>query len=187
MEWRSRCASGRGSGSWPSTAGWSRAPRVSPVRPRRRRAPRRTSSRSRARSAGTCPRIGSHPANRPASTPSSRHVDVVISVHGYFRPEWTDAVYVGRRATVTWRPSSPPGCGRCCPICRWWTTWAPSRERCGASDPRNPVNGTRGGGVQLELPHVAAARRVRRAHRRGGARLTDVLTDFAIEQSVLAA
>lgn len=90
------------------------------------------------------------------------HVEVVISVHGYWRPELEDAVFVGGgnrplagaiaeqlRATVTELPvvddlaAIPPGMR--------------------GIHPRNPVNGSRGGGVQLELPHRA----------RTGARIDD--------------
>ena len=113
------------------------------------------------------------------------HVDVVISVHGYFRPEWPDAVYLGgaNRALAALlaarlRPALPDlavvdDLGR-----------VPTALR--GVNPRNPVNGSRAGGVQLELPHVA------RLASSGeptpaAARLTDVLASFAVELVELAA
>jgi phage replication-related protein YjqB (UPF0714/DUF867 family) len=113
------------------------------------------------------------------------HVDVVISVHGYFRPEWTDAVYVGGANRVLAAELS----GRL----RAALPDLPVVDDLGAIpralrgvDPRNPVNGTRGGGVQLELPHVARLAGSGELTA-AAARLTDVLTDFAIELSALAA
>jgi phage replication-related protein YjqB (UPF0714/DUF867 family) len=108
------------------------------------------------------------------------HVEVVVSVHGYFRPEWPDAVYVGGAN-------------------RDLAALLAARLRCAVPelsvvddlmaipralrgvDPRNPVNGTRGGGVQLELPHVA---RLAGGGTNGDAparRLTDALSSFAVE------
>jgi len=82
------------------------------------------------------------------------HVEVVISVHGYWRPEQADAVFVGGgnrllagaiaerlRAAVTEMPVVDDLDG------------IPVGMR--GVHPRNPVNGSRGGGVQLELPHRA--------------------------------
>jgi phage replication-related protein YjqB (UPF0714/DUF867 family) len=50
-------------------------------------------------------------------------------------------------------------------------------------DPRNPVNRSRGGGVQLELPHRARTdtRAVADGRPSVAARVTAVLTDFARE------
>ena len=109
---------------------------------------------------------------------------MVISVHGYFRPEWSDAVYVGGanrelaaalshrlRAVLSDLPVVDD------------LTAIPRGLR--GVDPRNPVNGTRGGGVQLELPHVARLA-VSGERTPAAARLTDVLSDFAIELSEVA-
>jgi phage replication-related protein YjqB (UPF0714/DUF867 family) len=113
------------------------------------------------------------------------HVDVVISVHGYFRPEWTDAVYVGGAN----RELAAELSGRL----RAALPDLPVVDDLGAIpralrgvDPRNPVNGTRAGGVQLELPHVARLAGSDELTT-AAARLTDVLADFAIELSELAA
>jgi phage replication-related protein YjqB (UPF0714/DUF867 family) len=113
------------------------------------------------------------------------HVDVVISVHGYFRPEWPDAVYVGGANRVLagslaarLRPELPElavvdDLGL-----------VPAALR--GVNPRNPVNASREGGVQLELPHVA---RVASSGEltAAAARLTDVLAAFAVELTELAA
>jgi phage replication-related protein YjqB (UPF0714/DUF867 family) len=107
-------------------------------------------------------------------------VEVVISVHGYFRPEWPDALYLGGanralareladrlRATVPDLPvvddlgSIPRGLR--------------------GLDPRNPVNGSRGGGVQLELPHRARIARVNGSPVSVAARVTDALSAFAAD------
>jgi phage replication-related protein YjqB (UPF0714/DUF867 family) len=107
------------------------------------------------------------------------HVEVVISVHGYFRPEWPDAVYVGGAN----RDLAAALSARLRPVLPDLAvvddlTLIPRALR--GIDPRNPVNGTSGGGVQLELPHVArlATSGVPSA---ASARLTDVLSEFAVE------
>jgi len=125
------------------------------------------------------------PGESPELDRFLEHVDVVVSVHGYFRPEWPDAVYLGgaNRAlasdlAVRLRPVLPD-LAVVDDLAR-----VPSALR--GVNPRNPVNGSRGGGVQLELPHVA------RLADSGeltapAARLTDVLAAFAIELTELAA
>jgi phage replication-related protein YjqB (UPF0714/DUF867 family) len=110
-----------------------------------------------------------------------RRVDVVISVHGYFRPEWPDAVYVGGanrglaerladrlRATLQDLPVVDD---------------LPAIPRAlRGVDPRNPVNAHPRGGVQLELPHCA---RIAGAYgdvaSSPAARLTAALGCFAAE------
>lgn len=82
------------------------------------------------------------------------HVEVVVSMHGYWRPEQADALFVGGgnrllagaiaerlRATVTEMPVVDD------------LDAIPAGMR--GVHPRNPVNRSRGGGVQLELPHRA--------------------------------
>jgi phage replication-related protein YjqB (UPF0714/DUF867 family) len=113
------------------------------------------------------------------------HVEVVISVHGYFRPEWPDAVYVGGAN----RGLAASLAARLRPMLPDLAvvddlTEIPRALR--GVDPRNPVNAPRRGGVQLELPHVA------RLADSGeptpaAARLTEVLSAFAIELSERAA
>ena len=107
------------------------------------------------------------------------HVETVISVHGYFRPEWPDAVYVvganrdlAAALSARLRPMLPD-----LAVVDDLTV-SPRALR--GVDPRNPVNGTNGGGVQLELPHVArlATSGLPKA---AAARLTDVLSEFAVE------
>ena len=108
------------------------------------------------------------------------HVDVVVSVHGYFRPEQRDALFVGGgrrdlagdlaarlRAVVGEMPVIDD------------LAAIPKSMR--GIDPRNPVNRSRGGGVQLELPHRARtdARAVVDGRLSIAARVTGVLTDFA--------
>ena len=110
------------------------------------------------------------------------HVDVVISVHGYFRPEQADALFVGGgervlagdlarrlRAVVGEMPvvDDLP---------------AIPRSMRGV-DPRNPVNRSRGGGVQLELPHRARTDAGGGSRPSIAARVTAVLTEFAIERA----
>ena len=119
------------------------------------------------------------PGDSPRLDGFLEHVEVVISVHGYFRPEWTDAVYVGGAnrelaAVLSVRLREVLGD-------------LPVVDDLGAIprglrgvDPRNPVNGTRGGGVQLELPHVARLASSG-ALTAAAARLTDVLSEFAAE------
>jgi phage replication-related protein YjqB (UPF0714/DUF867 family) len=113
------------------------------------------------------------------------HVDVVISVHGYFRPEWPDAVYVGGASrdlagslAARLRPVLPD-------LAVVDDLTRITRALRGV-DRRNPVNGTRGGGVQLELPHVARLA-ISGEPTAAAARITDALSAFAIELSELAA
>jgi phage replication-related protein YjqB (UPF0714/DUF867 family) len=109
------------------------------------------------------------------------HVEVVVSVHGYFRPEQADALFVGGgdralagvlarrlRAVVGEMPvvDDLP---------------AIPRSMRGV-DPRNPVNRSRGGGVQLELPHRARTD-AGGANPSVAARVTTVLTEFALERA----
>jgi len=132
--------------------------------------------------------VPSHRIQRGESPQLDRfleHVHVVISVHGYFRPEWPDAVYLGgaNRALADalgarLRPVLPDlavvdDLARIPPALR-------------GVNPRNPVNGSRDGGVQLELPHVA--RLADSGELTAAAtRLTDVLAHFAVELSEVAA
>jgi len=113
------------------------------------------------------------------------HVELVISVHGYFRPEWPDAVYVGGAN----RSLASALAARLRPVLPDLAvvddlTRIPVALR--GVNPRNPVNGSRGGGVQLELPHVA---RVAQSGALSAAatRLTEALAEFALELSDLAA
>jgi phage replication-related protein YjqB (UPF0714/DUF867 family) len=81
-------------------------------------------------------------------------VEVVISVHGYFRPEWPDAVYVGG--------ANRDLAGRLADLLRAAVRDLPVVDDLRAIpralrgiDRRNPVNARPDGGVQLELPHCA--------------------------------
>lgn len=112
------------------------------------------------------------------------HVEVVVSVHGYFRPEQPDALFVGggRRDLAEDLAARLRAVVGEMPV----VDDLPSIPRSMRGiDPRNPVNRSRGGGVQLELPH--RARTDVRAHPDGrpsvAARVTAVLTDFAREQA----
>lgn len=118
------------------------------------------------------------PAGAPVLCEFLDRVHTVISVHGYFRPEWRDAVYVGGAH----RPLARDLGARLrnvlddCPV----VDDLDQIPRClrGVS-PHNPVNASRGGGVQLELPH--------RARTSSGdstdvaARLTATLAEFATD------
>lgn len=126
--------------------------------------------------------VSSHridPARVPRLAAFLAHVDVVLSVHGYFRPEQPDALFVGGghrglagdlaerlRAVVDEMPVVDD-------------LRAIPRGMRGV-DPRNPVNRTPGGGVQLELPHRARiAAGDGRDHRPSVAsRVADVLIGF---------
>jgi phage replication-related protein YjqB (UPF0714/DUF867 family) len=127
------------------------------------------------------------PARAPRLAAFLARADVVVSVHGYVRPEQPDALYVGGgdralaqdlgerlRRVVDEMPVVDD-------------LHAIPRAMRGV-DPRNPVNRGRGGGVQLELPHRA------RVDHRGtpgdpsiAARVTDVLIAFACERRAVGA
>lgn len=126
--------------------------------------------------------ISSHridPARVPRLAAFLDHVDVVVSIHGYFRPERPDALLVGGRHRGLARDLA----GRLrtvvpeMPVVDDLAQIPPSMR---GVDPRNPVNRTRGGGVQLELPHRA------RTDRPGGpdaarsiaGRVAETLADF---------
>lgn len=129
--------------------------------------------------------ISSHhidPGHVPRLAEFLAHVDLVVSVHGYFRPEQADAILVGGgrrdvahdlaarlRAVVDEMPvvDDLP---------------AIPRSMRGV-DPRNPVNRARQGGVQLELPHRARVQDRAGARPSVAARVTDVLTRFAHERA----
>jgi phage replication-related protein YjqB (UPF0714/DUF867 family) len=125
------------------------------------------------------------PGESPRLDGFLEHVELVISVHGYFRPEWPDAVYVGganrslaNALAARLRPVLPD-LAVVDDLAR-----IPVALR--GVNPRNPVNGSRGGGVQLELPHVARVAESG-ALTAAATRLTDALADFALELSDLAA
>jgi phage replication-related protein YjqB (UPF0714/DUF867 family) len=125
------------------------------------------------------------PRESPALDRFLEHVDVVISVHGYFRPEWPDAVYVGGAN----RALAAALAARLRPVLPDLAVVddlgvVPTALR--GINPRNPVNGSRGGGVQLELPHVARLAGSG-APTAAADRLTDALVAFAVELSALAA
>ncbi len=109
-----------------------------------------------------------------------RHVDVVVSVHGYFRPEQPDALFVGggRRDLAGDLATRLRSVVEEMPVIDDLHAIPKSMR---GVDPRNPVNRSRGGGVQLELPH--RARTDARTRADGipsvAARVTAVLTDFA--------
>ncbi|MFM8303581.1 MAG: poly-gamma-glutamate hydrolase family protein [Actinomycetota bacterium] len=113
------------------------------------------------------------------------HVDVVVSVHGYFRPELPDAVFVGggRRDLATDLAARLRAVVSEMPVVDDLQAIPKSMR---GVDPRNPVNGSRGGGVQLELP--SRARTVvspggRRDDPSVAARVTEVLVEFARAQA----
>lgn len=130
--------------------------------------------------------VASHrvdPRRVPRLAAFLEHVEVVVSVHGYFRPEQPDAILVGGarrdlardltarlRAVVAEMPVVDD-------------LRAIPRSMRGV-DPRNPVNRARGGGVQLELPHPARTGAAPAAGRPSvAARVAGVLTDFARDRS----
>lgn len=101
--------------------------------------------------------ISSHhidPTRVPRLAEFLDHVDVVVSVHGYFRPEQSDAILVGggRRDLARDLATRLRSVVDEMPVVD--DLRAIPRAMRGV-DPRNPVNRTRRGGVQLELPHRA--------------------------------
>ena len=125
------------------------------------------------------------PGESPQLDRFLQHVEVVISVHGYFRPEWPDAVYLGgaNRALAAalaarLRPALPELAVE--------DDLARIPLALRGVNPRNPVNGSRGGGIQLELPHVARLADTGELTA-AAARLTDALAAFAVELSEMAA
>jgi phage replication-related protein YjqB (UPF0714/DUF867 family) len=132
--------------------------------------------------------VPSHRIERGESPELDRfldHVEVVISVHGYFRPEWPDAVYVGganRALAVSLAARLRPALPELAVVDD--LARVPLALR--GVNPRNPVNGTRGGGVQLELPHVARLATSGELTA-AAARLTEVLVSFAAELTERAA
>lgn len=130
--------------------------------------------------------ISSHqidPGRVPRLAEFLDHVEVVVSVHGYFRPEQTDAILVGggRRDLARDLAARLRAVVDEMAVVDDLATIPRSMR---GVDPRNPVNRSRGGGVQLELPHRA------RTHSRAGARpsvaarVADVLATFARERAV---
>lgn len=90
----------------------------------------------------------------PALAAFLAHVDVVVSVHGYYLPDQPDAILVGggRRDLAADLAARLRDCVDEMPV-------VDDLERIPRAmrgvDPRNPVNRSRAGGVQLELPHRA--------------------------------
>lgn len=127
--------------------------------------------------------ISSHhidPRRVPGLAAFLDHVDVAVSVHGYFRPEQTDAILVGGAARDL--------AGDLAARLRVVVDEVPVVDDLQAIpramrgvDPRNPVNRTRAGGVQLELPHRARVDDPRGPGDRPSvaARIAAVLTRFA--------
>ena len=125
------------------------------------------------------------PGQSPRLDDFLAHVEIVISVHGYFRPEWRDAVYVGganRGLAASLAAQLRPRL----PDLSVVDDLARIPQGLRGVDPRNPVNGSRGGGVQLELPHVARLADSGEPTA-AAARLTHALSQFAVELSELAA
>jgi phage replication-related protein YjqB (UPF0714/DUF867 family) len=116
------------------------------------------------------------------------HVDLVISVHGYWRPEQPDAIFVGgaNRQLAEGLATSLRAAIDEMPVV---DDLAAIPRGMRGVDPRNPVNRTRRGGVQLELPHRARTdgppSTWERPLRPGSvaARLTTVLSEFAADQA----
>ena len=113
------------------------------------------------------------------------HVDIVISVHGYFRPEWPDAVYVGGGE------SAPGGL-----LAAQLRAAVPDLEvvddlhaiprRLRGVEPAEPGEREPGRRGPARAPALASARRQRRAPA-AAARLTEALADFAVELAGVAA
>lgn len=108
------------------------------------------------------------------------HVDIVVSLHGYLRHDLPTAVLVGganrdlaARLGAQLRQALPD-CDVVDDLAR-----IPAGLR--GVHPRNPVNLSRGGGVQLELPHPArfAARDADRSGPSAAERVVDTLAAFA--------
>ena len=112
------------------------------------------------------------------------HIEVAVSVHGYFRPEQTDAILVGgsRRDLAGDLASRLRSVVDEMPVVD--DLPAIPRSMRGV-DPRNPVNRPRAGGVQLELPHRARtdARRGCGADPSVAARVATVLTGFVCDHT----
>lgn len=94
------------------------------------------------------------PATVPALAAFLAHVDVVVSVHGYYLPDQPDAILVGggRRDLAADLADRLRACVDEMPVVDDLDR-IPRAMR--GVDPRNPVNRSRAGGVQLELPHRA--------------------------------
>lgn len=108
------------------------------------------------------------------------HIELVVSLHGYLRPELPTAVLVGgtnrrlaRRLAAALRASLPDY-----DVVDDLTRIPPDLR---GLHPANPVNLTRGGGIQLELPHpVRAIGPFRSAgYERHTEALVEVLAGFA--------
>ena len=129
--------------------------------------------------------ISSHhidPARVPGLAAFLDHVEVAVSVHGYFRPEQPDAILVGggRRDLAADLGARLRAVVHEMPVVDE-VTRIPRSMR--GVDPRNPVNRPRGGGVQLELPHRARtdARGLGSTGPSVAARVTEALVTFARE------
>jgi phage replication-related protein YjqB (UPF0714/DUF867 family) len=95
-------------------------------------------------------------ADAPSLAAFLTHVDVVVSLHGYLRAELPMAVLVGgtnrrlaRRLGTALRASLPDY-----DVVDDLSAIPPDLR---GVHPANPVNLTRGGGIQLELPHPVRA------------------------------
>jgi phage replication-related protein YjqB (UPF0714/DUF867 family) len=109
------------------------------------------------------------------------HVEVVVSIHGYFRPELPEVLYVGG-GNRTLAAALADRLRRAVPEFGVVDDLRAIPTSMRGVHPGNPVNRAPGGGVQLELPHPA------RSRRRGSAipdgdepidRLVDALGAFA--------
>lgn len=108
------------------------------------------------------------------------HVDVVVSLHGYRRPDLPTAVLVGGANRVL-AARLGAQLRRALPDCEVVDdlTMIPAGLR--GVHPHNPVNLSRGGGIQLELPHRVrfAARDAHRSGPSAAERVVDTLAAFA--------
>jgi phage replication-related protein YjqB (UPF0714/DUF867 family) len=120
------------------------------------------------------------PVDAPSLAAFLEHVDVVVSLHGYLRPGLRTSLLVGgadraRAEELGGRlRAALPEYEVICDLRR-----IPPDLR--GVHPSNPVNLTRGGGVQLELPHpvrsIGPFRDV--SYRRHASTLSDTLAGYA--------
>lgn len=91
------------------------------------------------------------PAHSPIMASFLEHVDVVVTIHGYGRVGyWTRLLLGGGQRELATHIASHVGA--CLPEYELVTDLTEIPEQLRGLHPRNPVNRTRSGGVQIELP-----------------------------------
>ena len=147
--------------SWPSTAAWRRAPRRSP-------GPPPTDAGASLYAVDQPADLRWHvsstlvdpSASLAARAGSSAHVDAVVALHGYGRPDRPGHVLVGgANRTLAAAVAATLRIHLAASAWRSSTTSSAIPVRLRGVHPSNPVNRIPGGGVQLELPVRTAAHR----------------------------